>query len=89
MNTSKLLSTTSLAAGLLIFTAPALAAHHEGSPASPAQSAYGHDCRGMPGYRPYAYQRPAMPPYGYPRPLRNLRPAQRRWQATQPQMTQP
>ena len=69
MNTPKLLSMTSLVAGLMIFTAPTLAAHHEGSPASPPQAGYGHDCRGMPGYGSYGYQRPAMPPYGYPRPM--------------------
>ena len=69
MNTPKLLSTTSLVAGLMICTAPTLAAHHEGSPASSPQAGYGQDCRGMPGYGPYGYQRPAMPPYGYPRPM--------------------
>lgn len=69
MKISKSLGKTSLLAGLMVFTAPALAAHHEGSPASPAQAGYGQDYRGMPGYGPYGYRHPAMPPYGYPRPM--------------------
>jgi len=70
MGRSKSLSKNSLVAGLLIFAAPALAAHHEGSQASSPQAGYGQDCRGMPGYGgPYGYQRPAMPPYAHPRPM--------------------